>query len=277
MFSIDIYQVIKDVFSVFYKRNRRGDVIVEKIFRVLNSYGITGAELLNLVPHKFALTGYDLEKDNLKKKCSKEFIDWFCEYFHLNPDWVYKSKLGPGEHIYKDLPVYRNRVINFVDLLLQKTKANINFDFIIITEKESSDRYNFCFIENKDAEMVRINFFDGPYNGIEAYYFLCLMIRMYGCFYPGIIIGVTVSYDDFDKLSKELLLGELKSLKWDSWNPSLFAFYKEEHLDVKNNTHIDGIMNYARNKGYTEYFEDKTGIPLKNCKKLGGPLSYKSK
>ena len=277
MFSIDIYQIIKDVFSGFHKRNRRSNIFSEKIFRVLDSYGITGVELLNIVPSKFGFTANDLEKDNFNKKCSKDFIDWFCEYFHLNPDWIYKLKLRPGEHIYKYLHVYRGGIKNFVNLLLQKIEDEAYFDFVIIKPKSFNDSYNFCFLEKNDSDINRINFFDGPYQGLETLYFLCLMIRIYGCFYPGRIIGVTVSLDDFARLSKELLLGELKSLKWDSWNPDLLAFYKEEHVGVKNNDHIDAVMDYAVTNGYTEYFEQKTGIPLKNSKKIGGPLSLKNK
>ena len=273
MFNIEIYQIIKDIFSVFTKRNRRSNVFSEKIFRVLDSYGINGVELLNIVPDKFAFTADDLEKDNLKKKCSKEFIDWFCEYFYLNPGWVYQSKLGPGEHIYKYLPVYKGSIKNFVDFLLMKIENDTYFDFVIIKPRNFNDCYNFCFLEKNDSGINRINFFDGPYHGTESFYFLCLIIRIYGCFYPGNIIGITVSYEDFSKLSDELLFGELKSKKWNSWNPAVLAFYKEEHVGVKNNDHIDAVMDYAVSNGYTEYFEQKTGIPLKNCNKIGGPKS----
>ncbi len=276
MFSIDIYQIIKDVFSVFQNRNRRSMVASKKIFRVLNSYGITGIELLNIVPNQFALTADDLEKENLKKKYSKEFIDWFCEYFCLNPDWIYQLELGTWEHIYKFLPVYRGFINNFVDLLLQRVEDDTCFDFVIIAPKSSRDCYNFCFIEKNDSNINRINFFDGPYHGLEAFFFLCLTIRMYGCFYPGGIIGATVSSYDFDRLSKCLLFGELKSRKWNSWNPAILAFYKEEHLGVEDNKHIDAVMDYAITNGYTEYFEQKTGISLKNSKKIGGPLSLKT-
>jgi len=66
MISTDIYQILKDIFLLFSRKNKKKkSVSSTRIFRVLSSYNLTEDTPLKIIPPKFNITAEHLTEEKL--------------------------------------------------------------------------------------------------------------------------------------------------------------------------------------------------------------------
>ena len=250
-------------------------LITRKFQQLFEEHRIEPSQIPLVIPSEFGINSkhvYDV--DSLLDKLDSNLINWLSTHFNLNPNWFHHEDAT----VYDEKFVYKSSINNFVDLLVKKQQSELLTNFVIIKtsgELYSHSRIKMLLLEHHDTNNVEYvthtlmkQTFPWGHSGSQV----ILMIRMfYSLSGLGYIRGESISERQMDLLEKgKVFINNIKFKRNGHWVPDAYSMFDEESLIACNGDNLQAIIDWGYNRNFIQYYEEKTGISLKNSKKLGG-------